>query len=172
MADKKVTQNGSFLGVFDGLCTVFAHISAWMILAMALAIGYEVIVRYFFLQPTTWAIDFIDYALLYSTFLASAWLLRRGEHVNLTIVVQRLSPRSQQLMKVINSFLGVAVCGFLIWYGAADTWDAFDRSISMDRPVAVPKFLIVGIIPFGALLLLTEFVRNGLASIGALRDLK
>lgn len=159
----------SFLRVHDRVCNGCYHASAWMMLAMALIISYEVLVRYFFNRPTIWVADFTDYIMLYSTFFVSAWLLKHGGHVRLTILYEYLSPRSRQVSDMINAFIGAIVCGFVIWYGVRDTWDAVEKSISLPRPVPVPKYLILGVIPFGCLLLFVQFLRNGFKFLSDLK---
>lgn len=160
-----------FLRVHDRLCDGCYHVSAWMMLFMALSITYEVVVRYLFLSPTIWVNDFTDYIMLYSTFLVSAWLLKHDGHVRLTILSEHLSPRSQMRMDIINSFIGAIVCGFVIWYGVSDTLDALERGIVVNRPLEVPKYLILGVIPFGCLLLFLQFLRNGFKLLSDLKAL-
>lgn len=164
---KKITI--SLLKIHDGLCDGCYHAAAWMMLALALIISYEVIVRYFFNRPTLWVADFVDYIMLYSTFFMSAWLLKRQGHINLSILTERLSPRSKLVSNTINSLIGAVVCGFIIWYGVRDTWDAAVRNIWFARPVPVPKSLILGVIPFGFVLLFAQFLRDAFKHIGELR---
>jgi TRAP-type C4-dicarboxylate transport system permease small subunit len=166
----KLRQTGIFLlRVHDRICDGCYRVAAWMIFSMAVIMCYEVLVRYFFNRPTIWVADFTDYIMLYSTFFISAWLLKHDGHVRLTILYEHLSKRSRQISDMINSFIGAIVCGFVFWYSARDTWDAVKKSISLPRAVPVPKYLILGVISFGCLLLLVQFLRNGFKF---LRDLE
>ena len=168
--NQRLRHLGIFLlRVHDRLRDGCAFLATWMMLGMALILGYEVVVRYFFIRPTIWAADFTDYIMHYTTFFVSAWLLKKDGHVRLTIVYDHLSPRSRQVSDMINAFISAMVCGFLIWYGVRDTWDAVVNSISLPRPVPVPKYLVLGVIPFGLLLLLVQFLRN---AFNILSDLK
>jgi C4-dicarboxylate transporter DctQ subunit len=163
MRNQKLRQTGIFLlKIHDRLCDGCARAGAWMMLGMALIISYEVLVRYFFNRPTIWVADFTDYIMLYSTFFVSAWLLKHDGHVRLTVVYDHLSKRSRWVTDVINSFVGAIVCGFVIWYGVRDTLDAVEKSIVLPRPLPVPKYLILMVIPFGCLLLFVQFLRNAL----------
>jgi len=167
---KKIRSFGTFLlKVYDRLSDGCAHIAAWMMLGMALSIAYEVVLRYFFVRPTIWVADFTDYIMLYTTFFASAWLLKEGGHVRLTILADRLSPRSRALMEMITSIVAAIVCGFIIWYGVRDSWDAVEKGITVPRPIAVPKYILLGVIPFGCLLLLVQFMRNAFKSLSSLK---
>jgi TRAP-type C4-dicarboxylate transport system permease small subunit len=169
--NQKVKKIALFLlTIYDYLCDGCFRISGWMIFGMALSIGYDVLMRYFFKRPTAWVADFADYTLLYTTFLASAWLLKHDEHVNLTILIDHLSPMSRRVMRIITSFFSAIVCGFIIWYGVAESWEALERSMKMDRAIPIPKYFIFAIIPFGCLLLFIQFVRNAINSLTGLKD--
>jgi TRAP-type C4-dicarboxylate transport system permease small subunit len=142
-----------------------------MMLGMALIITYEVLMRYFLNRPTRWVADFSDYIMLYTTFFVSAWLLKQEGHVRLTVLYDRLAPRSKLILETINSFIGAVVCGFVIWYGVADVLDAIAKDLVLARPIPVPKYLVLGVIPFGCLLLLGQFVRNAVKCISDINTL-
>jgi len=162
MSHQSMKQTGRFLlRVHDHLCDGLAHFAAWLVLAMTLGMVYEVGMRYFFTRPTRWSADFTDYILLYMTFLSAAWLAKHGEHVNLTYLLDHLSSRSRRVMEALGSFFCALVCAFIVWYGARDTWDAYARWITMVRPIPIPKFPILGVVPLGCLLLFVQFIRNG-----------
>lgn len=167
--NQKIERKVPFLlRVHDRLCYGCAYISAWMMLGIALSISYEVLVRYFFSSPTKWVDDFTDYTLLYTTLLTSTWLLKKGEHVRLTFLLDRLSPRPRRVMEVISSFICAIVCGYVMWYGAADTWDSIKNSILLPRTILVPRYYIICIIPFGFLMLLVQFVRDAIELLGTI----
>jgi C4-dicarboxylate transporter DctQ subunit len=172
MMNQKIRRTGTFLlKVHDRLCDGCARAAAWMMLGMALIITYEVLMRYFLNRPTRWVADFSDYIMLYTTFFVSAWLLKNDGHVRLTILYERLSPRRRLIMEAINSFIGAIVCGFVVWYGVADILDAIAKGIVLARPIPVPKYLVLWVIPFGCLLLLVQFVKNGFQSLDDVKTL-
>lgn len=168
--NQKIRRKGiSFLNACDHFCDICAHASAWMMLAIALIISYEVVVRYFFNRPTIWVDDFTDYLLVYSTFGVSTWILRNDGHVRLTIILEHLSKRSQLVLDIINSCIGAVMCAFVVWFGVADTLDALVKSIEIPRPLPVPKYLIIWVIPFGFLLLFYQFLKNAFKFLKALK---
>jgi TRAP-type C4-dicarboxylate transport system permease small subunit len=137
---------------------------------MALSINYEVISRYFFGSPTIWVADITDYLLLYATFLPAAWLLKRGGHVKLTLMLEHVSLKKRLIIEIINSIISVVVCAFVVLYGAFDTWEAFEKNIIIPRPMEVSKYLIIIIIPFGTLLLLFQFIAETFKYIDQLKS--
>ena len=168
---EKLKSAGSFLlRLHDFICDAFAHALAWLTLAMTLGIGYEICMRYFFIRPTKWAVDFTNYTLLYITFLGAAWLAKHDGHVELTFVLDRLSSRTRGVMKAINSLFCALVCVFVIWYGAKDAWDAFARGTLVVGPLPIPKYPLVAVIPVGCFLLLVQFIRNAHRFLRSAKD--
>jgi len=77
----------------------------WLALGMILATTYEVIARYFFNAPTVWAHQTV--ILLGGVFVSLSWgwvHLHQG-HVNMDILLKRLSPRGQAITNMVCSLL-------------------------------------------------------------------
>jgi TRAP-type C4-dicarboxylate transport system permease small subunit len=128
--------------------------------ALTLAVVYEVVARYFFNRPTIWAVDFTEYALLYVTFLGAAWALRRGAHIRIEILTERLGPRPQLVLAVLVSVLGAGVSMVLMWQGAEVTWEAYSKGQAMLKAWRVPRWVLILPIAAGSLLLSLEFLRR------------
>jgi TRAP-type mannitol/chloroaromatic compound transport system permease small subunit len=80
-------------------------LGAWCIVALAFAIGYEVVVRYAFRAPTTWAYD-VSYMLYGALFmLAGAYTLSRNGHVRGDFLYRRFSPRRQAAIDLVLYFV-------------------------------------------------------------------
>lgn len=63
-------------------------------------------------------------------------------------------------MRLFQSLAGVFTCGFVLWTGAGATWDVFVRKVLIVRPVEVPKYLMMWVIPFGFFLLFVYFLKQ------------
>ena len=152
------------VGAYDRLLDGMAAIAAAGTVLSALWITYEVIMRYFFNNPTIWAIDLTEYTLLWGTFLAAPWLLREGGHVRLEMLLDRLSPRTRHVCGVVSSLVGAAVCAVLLWQGLDATLDAFTREQYIARSWRVPRAAVWAIIPVGSFFLTIEFIRLAIRS--------
>jgi len=60
--------------------------------------------------------DFAGYAMLASSFLALAHTFGRGEHVRVTILIQRLHGRARRWAELWCLTAGTMLSGFLAWY--------------------------------------------------------
>jgi TRAP-type C4-dicarboxylate transport system permease small subunit len=93
--------------LYQGLNRPFAGVTALLVLGIMLSIVYDTTARLFFSAPTLWVLDANEYLLVYLTFVPAGWILTRGGHVRVEILVQRLSARRQRTMDLLGSLLGV-----------------------------------------------------------------
>ena len=144
----------------ERLCKTCFWIAGTLLFTTAFTTTYDVCVRYFLNSPTNWSIDFVEYTLLYCTFLGAAWILKLDGHVKVTLIYDKLPPKIKLALDVFNMGVGALACGILTWQGAVEAWDAYVNHILIIRPITVPKWTIMWVIPFGLFLFCTYFVRN------------
>lgn len=151
-------QKDKLDSLLDRLNSVMAWIAALAIIFMMFAISYAVMMRYIWNKPVPWIVEISSYLMLYITFLGTAWLQRKGGHVEVDLFTGRLKPRVRAAFKTITS-LGGAVVGFILaWKGSLVTVDYFQRDVTAIGILNTPQFLLMGIIPIGGFLLLVEFL--------------
>ena len=151
-------QKDKLDSLLDRINSVMAWIAALAIIFMMFAISYAVIMRYVWNKPVPWIVEISSYLMLYITFLGTAWLQRKGGHVEVDLFTGRLKPRVRAAFKTITS-LGGAVVGFILaWKGSLVTVDYFQRDVTAIGILNTPQFLLMGIIPIGGFLLLVEFL--------------
>jgi C4-dicarboxylate transporter DctQ subunit len=151
-------QKDKLDSLLDRLNSVMAWIAALAIIFMMFAISYAVMMRYVWNKPVPWIVEISSYLMLYITFLGTAWLQRKGGHVEVDLFTGRLKPRVRAAFKTITS-LGGAVVGFILaWKGSLVTVDYFQRDVTAIGILNTPQFLLIGIIPIGGFLLLVEFL--------------
>ena len=134
---------------------------AWLILALTFGITYEVLSRYLFNAPTSWAFDasYMMYGTLFM--MAGAYTLSRNGHVRGDVLYGFFPPRVQaglDLLLYLLFFIPGVVA--LIWAGTsfADySWGIGEHSsVSADGPPLYPFKTVIPIA--GALLLLQGLV--------------
>lgn len=145
---------------FDRVVDLLAALAGVLIILAMLIVAFEIVMRYFLDRPQIWVMDVTETILLYFTFLATAWLLKKDGHVKMDLVVNRLNQRTQVLLNIITSILGVVISWALVWYGAQVTWDHFQRGVYIPTPLRLPTAPVLVIIPIGSFLLLLQFLRR------------
>jgi len=145
---------------FDRILGVFMFLAAAIVAFLMIAVCWDVIARTFAGKPLTWVLEFTEYGLLYMTFLSTAWLLKNEGHVANDLFFTRLSLKNQVLFNAVTSILGVIICLFLTWFGAAVSWEKLQSGAYQPTPIETPDFPIFVIIPIGSLLLSIQFIRR------------
>ena len=147
------------MGIFDRIISFFAIIAGALLVIMVLIICYGVFMRYFIGRPLSWTLEFTEYILSISTFLVVAWVLAKDGHVKIDILTTNLSPKNRHIVNIIVYFLGILICGFIVWHGVRTTYSLYIRDIVMMKVFPIPKYILVSFVPFGMLLTLIQFIR-------------
>ena len=157
--------------IFDRAIGVLALIAAFPIIFTMIVISYEVVTRYMLDRTSLWVTEFSTYSLLWLTFLGAAWLLRKEGHVRMELVLTKLNPRTQALMNVITSIVGILICLVLVRYGVQVAWESFQMGTYYPSLLRVPKWPNYSIIPLGSFLLSVQFLRRTLGYLAQWREL-
>jgi TRAP-type mannitol/chloroaromatic compound transport system permease small subunit len=156
----------------DQLSRSVGHAFAWCIVILTLGTCYEVLVRYAFRSPTSWAFD-MSYLMYGATFfMAGAYTLSRGGHVRADMYYRRWSPRTQATIELILYalffFPGVTALVISGWgYG---TSSMRILEVSVNSPAGVPIWPLKMMIPIGASLLTLQGIAEVLRCAQCLRN--
>ena len=150
-------------GLFDRLLYWLAAVAAAVLVAITLSVVYEVVARYGFGRPTSWAIDFSEYALLVCVFYATAWVLAQDAHIKIDIFVVLCPPKVVRILDLIASLIGSFSCAVFCWMAVVAVWEAYRDSEVIWRSMIVPKWLVWSAMPIGSFLLTIQFVRRAVA---------
>lgn len=154
---KLLTKTGN---IFDQVCTVLAILAGVLVIFVFAIVNSEVIIRSTTVHSISeWMIEVSEYCLLFMTFLGTTWLLRRDGHVKIELVLSRLEPRHQVVIRVFNSIICAIACLILTWYSARVTWTNFQSGFLYGGGLMPPYWIILSIIPVGSFLLSIQFMR-------------
>jgi TRAP-type C4-dicarboxylate transport system permease small subunit len=156
--------------VLDKIFDFLAVVISLILVFTTLSIGYAIFVRALNLPGPVWIVQFNEYAMLFATFLGSAWLLSKRKHVSIELVVSRFSRRGQKIFDLIHSLMGMGLCAILCWYGTLTTVENIQRNVIHVQAVDVPVAYIIFVIPLGFFFLFLQFTRNFVAGLHALRN--
>lgn len=146
--------------VFDRIIEIFAAFTALIIILLMLMICADVFMRFFFNKPISGVTEISEYCLLYITFLAATWLLKDERHVKIDILLQMSSPRKRALINFATSVICAIACLILVWYGSTIILEHIRLKIRLSTILMPPSYIIIGIIPFGYLLLFIQLLRR------------
>lgn len=106
------------LDVVDWFSTALGWLAAAAILAIMGISAYDIVARYFFNAPTSWAIEVSGYLLVAATFLGAAYAEQKGAHINVDILVNNLAAGPRTFLTGVAAWLGVTFTAFAAWQSA------------------------------------------------------
>lgn len=102
--------------------------------------------------------DYAGYAMAACGFLALAYTFKHGEHIRVSLVIERLGPRLRRMAEWLAHAAGTAVAGALAWYAVELAWQshAFEEiSQGIDAtPLWIPQLAMA----VGAIVLLVALL--------------
>ena len=161
----------AYIRFADMLSAWVAKSFAWLIILMAFGVGYEVVVRYVFIAPTSWALDvsFIMYGTLFM--MAGAHTLAKNGHVRGDFLYRTWQPRTQARVELVLYFvfffpgiLALILAGFKY---AARSWGFSE--VSVNSPAGIPIYQYKSVIVAAGILLFIQGIAQVMRCILCLR---
>lgn len=145
--------------VYDGLIGILAWLAAAVLAVIGILVIVDVCVYSVGLGSIGWTSDVAAYGLLYSTLLASPWLVRTKGHVALESVRRLCPPTVQRIMEIIVCLLSIVGCLLLTYGGILLIVDSVARGAIDYRVLAIPRWILYVPLPLGFGLMAVEFSR-------------
>ena len=143
---------------FGRLYEALAGAAALMLLAMVAVVTADIVLRNLGRTGFSWADEVSEYALYLITMCTAPWLLRRGQHVRIDIVLTIVPPPVAWCMEAVADLIGLAVCLVLARYGAAMAHDSWLLGATTIKNLVFPEFWLLAPLPLCFALLAAEFV--------------
>jgi TRAP-type C4-dicarboxylate transport system permease small subunit len=144
---------------FDHIINVLTYFAGGLLYFIMVGVVLTLILRPLG-SALTWMFETTEYAMLYITFLGTAWVLKREGHVKTELLLSRLNLRTGALLNSITSVLAAISCLVIALYGAMITWEYYQIGYVMPTEWRPPMAPIIVIIPVGCFLLFIQFLRR------------
>ena len=143
---------------FGRLFDVLAAAAALILLAMVLVVTADIVLRNTARVGFPWANEVTEYALYLTTLLTAPWLLRRGQHVRVDMMLVLLPPRVAWLCEAVADLIGLAASLVLVWYGTIMTVQSARLSSLTIKNLVFPEWWLLSPLPLCFAMLALEFV--------------
>lgn len=130
------------LGVIAGIIVVVASIIT----------SYDVLMRYGFDAPTTWAGELACYLMVYVVFLGLALALQNGAHVSVEMFLELANERTQWVLRLLGGTIVAVFGGILTWQTAVVAFDSFRYNWISSSMMAMPLKYVYLVGPVGSFL--------------------
>jgi TRAP-type C4-dicarboxylate transport system permease small subunit len=121
---------------------------------------YEVVLRYAFNAPTTWANPLVSYLLCALIFLAIPEMTRTSSHISINLLNDALPPSVSNALGQIVRLVGMIACLVGAWITSGETGSQFVGGIWTISYFPVPKWIVSIFIPYGFLSAGLYFLRQ------------
>ena len=148
------------MAIFHGIIKVIDKINEyaiksvqWFVLFLILTLVYEVFMRYAMGAPTLWSYDVTYFSASLFLAIGMGYTLKEGGHVNIDIIIERMSVRSRALLLAFFYLL----LFFPLWYLILDaflpnvlaSWASGERArVGSWMPIIYPfkTWLFIGVL--------------------------
>jgi TRAP-type C4-dicarboxylate transport system permease small subunit len=151
------------LGVIERLVSTIAAIFMFAIMIIVFS---DVIMRYAFNKPFSWAYDLISLYLMAGVFfLILSEAYASDAHVSVDILQQKFPPAMIRLTEIVTCLVGITVFSLIAWLGFLRAVESFRSSDVMAGAIPWPMWPSIGLVPFGAGLITLRLALHCVAHI-------
>ena len=111
------------------------------LVAMMAIVTFDVILRYFFNDPTVWAGEVASFLTIWVVFFGLGQNMRQGDHIRIDVITNLLSRRMRLVLDVLAHAIAIVFSVVLLM----GCWVRFDnfwvrRTVS-DSPIMIPLWI-------------------------------
>lgn len=105
-----------------------------------------------------WSNEVSEGLLYLITLSVAPWLLRRGQHIRVDIVLRAIPPRLAWALEWLGDALGLACCIVLAWYATLAAWASYRAGAVNIKTLVTPEWWWLSPLPAVFVLLAIEMV--------------
>jgi TRAP-type transport system small permease protein len=143
---------------FGRLFEILARLAALILLGMVALITADIFLRNVGSGGFAWANEVSEYTLYLITLMTAPWLLRRGQHVRLDLVLTLVPPPVAWFLEALGDCLGFVVCVVLVRYGTAMAYESYRLNAITIKNLVFPEYWLLAALPACFALVAAEFV--------------
>ena len=136
---------------------------------MLVLVFFNVMLRYVFNRPVHWGDEIMTYLMILVAFLGFGYNLINNRHVRMTALVERLSSKAKDMVRLITSIIALTYFSFLMVAGIKLTMDSFETGyFSQDTGLPIGPWQVLMCIGVGVLLIATiAYILNMIKLVAA-----
>jgi len=147
---------------YGRLLEVFALAACALILGMTLMICADVLLRNVRIIPgvagLAWSNEISEAMLYLVTMLTAPWLLRRGQHIRVDIVLRAVPRQVGWIFEWVVDVMGLACCLLIAWYGTRAALASLKAGSMSIKTLVTPEWWLLSVLPVAFLALSLEML--------------
>ena len=143
---------------FGRLLDILMLLACALLLIMTLLIGADVGLRNVGLGGVAWSSEVCEYILYLVTLLSAPWLLRRGQHIRVDILLRMVPKRVGWVFEWVTDTVGLACCLVIAFYGARAALASYKAGSMSIKTLITPEWWLLSVLPVAFLALSLEML--------------
>ena len=147
---------------YGRLLEAFALVACALVLGMTLMICADVLLRNVRIVPgvagLAWSNEISEGMLYLLTMLTAPWLLRRGQHIRVDILLRAVPNRVGWIFEWITDTVGLACCLIIAFYGARAALASYKAGSMSIKTLITPEWWLLSVLPVAFLALSLEML--------------
>src|SRR5512138_3567089 len=132
---------------YGNLLEALALVACALILGMTLMICADVFLRNVRIVPglagLEWANEISEAMLFLVTLLTAPWLLSRGQHIRVDIILRAVPPRVGWIFEWIVDILALGCCAVIAWYSARAAFASYKAGSLSIKTLITPEWWLL-----------------------------
>ncbi|BAS27942.1 TRAP transporter small permease [Limnochorda pilosa] len=147
---------------FDRLELGLSGVVMLALSAMVVLIGAQVLARYLFNQPLHWTEELARHLMVWMFFLAAVVALRRGAHLSIDLLPEKLPPAGRLALRLVTA----ALLAYFFYLMARHGWELTLRTMRQRASaLQYPMGYVYAALPVSGLLMFAVNLENALRAV-------
>jgi TRAP-type C4-dicarboxylate transport system permease small subunit len=151
-----------FEAAYGKMLEAFALVACALVLGMTLMICADVLLRNVRLIPgvagLAWSNEISEGALYLVTMLTAPWLLRRGQHIRVDVLLRAVPRRLGWAFEWATDAVGLACCLVITGFGARAALVSYRAGSMSIKTLITPEWWLLSVLPVAFLALSIEML--------------
>ena len=143
---------------FGRLLDFLMLLACALLLTMTLLIGADVGLRNVGLGGVAWSSEVCEYILYLVTLLSAPWLLRRGQHIRVDILLRTVPPLIGWMLEWVGDLLGLACSLYFVRYGVKVLVASYLSNAISIKTLVIPEWWLLVPMPLAFVAVSIEFL--------------
>jgi TRAP-type C4-dicarboxylate transport system permease small subunit len=147
---------------YGRLLEALALIACALVLGMTVMICADVLLRNVRIIPgvagLAWSNEISEAMLYLVTMLTAPWLLRRGQHIRVDILLRMVPKRVGWVFEWVTDTVGLACCLVIALYGARAALASYKAGSMSIKTLITPEWWLLSVLPVAFLALSLEML--------------
>jgi len=147
---------------YGRLLEAFAVVACALVLGMTVMICADVLLRNVRIIPgvagLAWSNEISEAMLYLVTMLTAPWLLRRGQHIRVDILLRAVPNRVGWIFEWVTDAVGLTCCLVIAFYGARAALASYKAGSMSIKTLITPEWWLLSVLPVAFLALSLEML--------------